>query len=355
MLVEEKKKNIGENIILSCGKSKKVIGIKNTIHVVIFLLIGITAIFTLFIIAANSYINIFLYCPGILFYTCTMTYLILSFITEPGIIPRNHPDHIKKEDYKVNIVNTNDDEVIPSIFTERVCTTCNIIRPPKVSHCSACDNCVINFDHHCFYISNCVGYRNHRYFFLMMFFGICLAIYLICFAIYHFISVIVYDTFDDNNVFVIIYKQYPVIFILSIMLITLSSVPLAMDIAYIAIIIASIGFISLNFLFYKCKVKDFPFYYNLLSLPVVISSIFFLLFLLNNFVKTVKVIGSGYTTKQQASIQKEFYNIQYNNSGKKIKEEYTRKKSFKEKVHNIIEFLFKRKQIDSLIEPKRDL
>ena len=45
----------------------------------------------------------------------------------------------------------------------------------------------------------------------------------------------------------------------------------------------------------------------------------------------------------------------YNNSGKKLKEEYTRKKRFKEKVNNIIEFLFKRKQIDSLIEQKRDL
>lgn len=355
MLVEEKKKNIGENIILSCGQSKKVIGIKNTIHVVIFLLLGITAIFSLFVIALNSYINFLLYCPGILFYILTMGCLVLSFITEPGIIPRNHPDHIIKENSKVPIANSNDEEVIPSIFTERVCTTCNIIRPPKVSHCSACDNCVINFDHHCFYISNCVGYRNHRYFFLMMFFGICLAVYLICFALYHFISVILYDNFDDRNVFVIIYKNYPVIFILSIMLIVMSSVPFAMDIAYLAIIISLIGYISLNILFYKCKVKNFPFFYNLLSLPVIVSSFFFLLFLMNNFVKTLSVISSGFTTKQQASIQKEYYNIKYNNSGKKLKEEYTRKRSFKEKVNNIIEFLFKRKQIESLIDPKRDL
>ena len=355
MLVEEKKKNIGENIILSCGQSKKVIGIKNTIHVVIFLLLGITAIFSLFVIALNSYINFLLYCPGILFYILTMGCLVLSFITEPGIIPRNHPAHIIKEDSKVTIANSNDEEVIPSIFTERVCTTCNIIRPLKVSDCYACDNCVINFDHHCFYISNCVGYRNHRYFFLMMFFGICLAVYLICLALYHFISVILYDNFDDRNVFVIIYKNYPVIFILSIILIVMSSVPFAMDIAYLAIIISLIGYISLNILFYKCKVKDFPFFYNLLSLPVIVSSFFFLLFLMNNFVKTLSVISSGFTTKQQASIQKEYYNIKYNNSGKKLNEEYTRKRSFKEKVNNIIEFLFKRKQIESLIDPKRDL
>ena len=355
MLVEEKKKNIGENIVLSCGKTKKVIGIKNTIHVVIFLLLGITSTFSLFVIAANSYINFFLYCPGILFYILTIGCLILSFITEPGIIPRNHPAHIIKEDSKVTIANTNDEEVIPSIFTERVCPTCNIIRPPKVSHCSVCDNCVINFDHHCFYISNCVGYRNHRYFFLMMFFGICLAGYLICFGIYHFISVILYDNFDDKNVFVIIYKKYPVIFILSLMLILISTVPLSMDIAYLAIIIALIGYISLSVLFYKCKVRNFPFFYNLFSLPVIVSSFFFLLFLLNNFVKTLSVVSSGFTTKQQASIQKEYFNIKYNNSSKKLKEEYTRKKRFKEKVNNIIEFLFKRKQIDSLIDQKRDL
>ncbi len=34
----------------------------------------------------------------------------------------------------------------PLIFTERICTTCNIIRPPLASHCSRCDNCIINFD-----------------------------------------------------------------------------------------------------------------------------------------------------------------------------------------------------------------
>lgn len=35
---------------------------------------------------------------------------------------------------------------LPSIYTSRKCTTCNIIKPPKASHCGVCDNCVLNFD-----------------------------------------------------------------------------------------------------------------------------------------------------------------------------------------------------------------
>jgi len=38
------------------------------------------------------------------------------------------------------------ENVIPSIFTNRICTTCNIVRPSKTSHCRICDNCVQNFD-----------------------------------------------------------------------------------------------------------------------------------------------------------------------------------------------------------------
>lgn len=38
------------------------------------------------------------------------------------------------------------EEKIPTIFQKRFCNTCNILRPPKTSHCSKCDNCVRNFD-----------------------------------------------------------------------------------------------------------------------------------------------------------------------------------------------------------------
>mmetsp|Transcript_68673 Transcript_68673/g.222648 ORF Transcript_68673/g.222648 Transcript_68673/m.222648 type:complete len:208 (-) Transcript_68673:73-696(-) len=47
----------------------------------------------------------------------------------------------------------------------RWCVTCQVVRPPRASHCPDCDNCILRFDHHCPFVNNCVGQRNYIYFF----------------------------------------------------------------------------------------------------------------------------------------------------------------------------------------------
>jgi len=56
----------------------------------------------------------------------------------------------------------------------RWCRSCELWRPPGVSHCAECRRCFWRMDHHCWMIGNCVAMRNHRFFTLTVLSG-CLA------------------------------------------------------------------------------------------------------------------------------------------------------------------------------------
>lgn len=65
----------------------------------------------------------------------------------------------------------------------KYCTTCNIWRPPRTSHCSSCDRCVASFDHHCPWMANCIGKRNYRYFYTFLCSCAACAIYIFAFSL----------------------------------------------------------------------------------------------------------------------------------------------------------------------------
>ncbi|CAD5208488.1 unnamed protein product [Bursaphelenchus xylophilus] len=115
-------------------------------------------------------------CAAVLFFLVMANLLKTSF-TDPGIIPRATNKEVIEQERLFKIETGNPNATTPrtrmiEIFNECVvqkyCFTCRIFRPPRASHCSVCDNCVLRFDHHCPWVGNCVGLRNYRNFYLFV-------------------------------------------------------------------------------------------------------------------------------------------------------------------------------------------
>mmetsp|Transcript_38867 Transcript_38867/g.49622 ORF Transcript_38867/g.49622 Transcript_38867/m.49622 type:complete len:421 (+) Transcript_38867:89-1351(+) len=121
----------------------------------------------------SKHFSILVSIPLGLFGTCLMLSSLYNLwktgSSDPGIIPRNHPNIIVQE--------PEDEDNDDGSSGYRYCETCNVYRPPRAKHCHACDNCVAEFDHHCPWVGNCVAGRNYHYFVRFVFSTLCLSLF----------------------------------------------------------------------------------------------------------------------------------------------------------------------------------
>ena len=91
---------------------------------------------------------------------------------DPGIIPPAPSGSPDVQPGKITLADGTE-------IDEKVCASCNIVRPPKSSHCVNCDYCVQEYDHHCGVLGSCVARRTFRFFTLYFYFLVPLSLFVL--------------------------------------------------------------------------------------------------------------------------------------------------------------------------------
>ena len=162
--------HLGNNYIIKVFGSEIIMG-KKFYHVLITCIFvtfpSIVILFVPFEHSSNDLFQIFNSLVVVYLYIITCYFCIRAGMLDPGIFERNHEieNNNSLSEYK-HIHKSRTKGIISKIV---YCYTCNIVRPPRTSHCAECDNCVERFDHHCIWVGNCIGKRNYGSFILFLF------------------------------------------------------------------------------------------------------------------------------------------------------------------------------------------
>eukprot|EP00210_Caulerpa_lentillifera_P007126 g6818.t1 len=142
--------------------------------VVSFMLIFLPSILYLSFVAIKLGQDVFWL--GFFLILFNLAMLGLTGLSNPGVIPRGPAPSgpslalpTRTKDYQIN----------GYTVSTKYCTTCQVYRVPRCSHCAMTDNCVEKFDHYCPWVGTCIGRRNYRFFLMFVFSGTFLCL-LVC-------------------------------------------------------------------------------------------------------------------------------------------------------------------------------